>query len=100
MSSDSSDDTPGIVQRLFLFVFVGGTLEPLGMLLYLTVTSPGALETLTAGGVSPGEVVSFLLASPDRLLVAAGLGLLALVFAWNADSGGRVHHHTGGGGEF
>lgn len=99
MGSEDSDDRSGIVQKVLLLVFVGGILEPLGMLLYLTLVSPTALDTLMADGVTPGEVVSFLLASPDRLLVAGGLALLAVLFAWNADNGGSTHHH-GAGGEF
>ena len=97
MSSETSDDAPGIAQRLLILVFVGGILEPLGMLMYLQWSSPAALETLLAGGVSVGEVVAFLLASPDRLLVAGALALLAVLFAWNADSGGTPHHNLGGG---
>lgn len=99
MGEESSGGGFGIVQRVLLLVFVGSILEPLGMLLYLTLVSPTALDTLLAGGVTPGEVVSFLLASPDRLLVAGGLALLAVLFAWNADSGGSTHHH-GAGNEF
>lgn len=85
MSSDSEET--GVAQRVFLFVFVDGILEVLGMVLYLSVTSPAALDRLRSGGVGPGEPVSFLLASPDRLAVAVGLAVLALVFAWNATPG-------------
>ena len=99
MTSKKSNDTTGIAQKVLLLVFVGGILEPLGMLLYLTLFSPTALETLLADGVSPEEVVPFLLASPDRLLVAGGIALLAVLFAWNADtSTGGTHYGAGGGG--
>ena len=97
MSSDTSDSSPGIVQRVLLLLFVGGILETLGMLLYLQWASPAALERLMADGIQVGELISFLLASPDRLLVAGGLAILALFFAWNAESGGPVHHNVGGG---
>ena len=100
MSAGSSDNESGIGQTLLLLVFVGGILEPLGMVTYLLWSSPAALEELMAGGISPGEVVSFLLASPDRLVVAGALALLAALFAWNADTGGSTHYHNPGGGEF
>ena len=98
VSSEASEDSPGIVQKLLVLVFVGGILEPLGMLMYLQWSSPSALEALLADGVSLGELVSFMLASPDRLLVAGVLALLALLFAWNADTGGSTPHHNLGGG--
>jgi hypothetical protein len=100
MSSEPSDDEPSIAQKLLLLVFVGGILEPLGMLMYLLWSSPTALERLMAGGTSLGEVGSFLLASPDRLLVAGALALLALLFAWNADTSESTPHHNLGGGGF
>jgi hypothetical protein len=98
MSEESTDDTPGVAQRLLLLVFVGGILETLGMLMYLLWSSPAALEALMADGIGPGELVTFLLASPDRPLVAGALALLALLFAWNAEAGGSTHHHNPGGG--
>jgi hypothetical protein len=98
MSSEPADDTPGIVQRVLLLFFVGGIIEPLGMLLYLQLSSPAALETLVSDGVTLDEVISFVLASPDRILVAAGLALLAFLFAWKADTGGGSPHHNVGGG--
>jgi elongation factor P--beta-lysine ligase len=99
MSSDSSDDSPGILQNVLTFVFVGGILEVLGMLLYLSQTSEAALDRLMTGGMSLEDVVMFLLASPDRLLVASGLALLALILVWKGGNSGR-HHHVEGGGDF
>jgi uncharacterized BrkB/YihY/UPF0761 family membrane protein len=98
MASETSEDELGIAQRLLLLLFVGGILEPLGMLMYLMWSSPTALERLMEGGISPGEVLPFLLDSPDRLAVAVAIALLALLFAWKADPGGSTHHHNPGGG--
>jgi hypothetical protein len=97
MSSESDDDF-SIVGKILLFVFVAGFLEPLGMLMYLSLLSPSSLDRLMQGGISLGELVSFLLASPDRLLVVAGIALLSLLFALKADPGGDTHHHNPGGG--
>ena len=100
MGSEPSDDSPGTAQKVLLLVFVGGILEPLGMLTYLLWSSPAALERLMADGIDLGDVVPFLLASPDRLLVAGALALLALLFAWNADTSDTTPHHNLGGGGF
>ena len=96
MSPDSSDDSTSIAQKALIFVFVGGILEPLGMLMYLLWSSPMALERLMTGGISLGEVIAFLLASPDRLLVAGVIALLALLFAWKADTDDTTPHHNPG----
>jgi hypothetical protein len=85
---------------LFSFLFVGGILEVLGMLLYLEVTDQSAAaQALMADGVQPGELLPFLLASPDRLLVAIGLAIVAVLFV-RADSSGSGHHVGGFDGGF
>jgi hypothetical protein len=102
MTGESSGDGSGIVQKALSFVFIGGILELLGMLLYLSVTSEDALRNLTADGITLEEVTAFLLTSPDRLLVAGVLALFALLLVWKADRGGRTYHtgHGGNGGDF
>ena len=71
---------------------------------WLGVRSPGALGSLTAEGISTGEVVQFVQASPDRRLVAGVIALLAVLFAWRTTVDGASGSHThdagdGGGGD-
>ena len=82
---------------LFSLVFVVGLTELFGMMLYLQWKHEAAFEALTADGVTPAEVVDFLLAAPDRLAVAGGLAVLGVLLAVTGDSSGRGHH---AGGDF
>ncbi|WP_284011304.1 hypothetical protein [Haloarcula pelagica] len=84
-----------VVGFLFSLVFVGGMVEFFGMVLYLQWRDQAALQALTAGGVTPPEAISFVLASPDRVVVAALLAVLSVVFVVTGDSGGSGH--VGGG---
>ncbi|WP_324760818.1 hypothetical protein [Haloarcula montana] len=45
----------------------------------------------TADGVTPPEVIAFVLASPDRILVAAVLAVVSAVFVLTSDSGESSH---------
>jgi hypothetical protein len=82
-----------LVGTAITLVFVGGMLELLGMLLYMQWANEAALDALVAGGVTPAEVVGFLQASPDRLLVAAGLAALAVLLVVGGGSGSGSHVH-------
>jgi uncharacterized membrane protein YgcG len=82
---------------LFSLVFVVGMTELFGMMLYLQWKHEAAFEALTTDGVTPAEVVDFLLASPDRLAVAGGLAVLGVLLAVTGDSSSRGHHVGGGG---
>lgn len=84
-----------VVGFLFSLVFVGGLVEIFGMMLYLQWRDQAALQALTAGGITPAEVLTFVLASPDRILIAALLAVLSVVFVVTGDSGGSGH--AGGG---
>jgi uncharacterized membrane protein YgcG len=80
-------------------VLVGGMVEALGMAGYMLWRNEAALDALVAGGVTPAEVVQFLLASPDRLLVAGGLGVLAVLMVRGGGSGsGHAHGNVAGDG--
>ncbi|WP_436910464.1 hypothetical protein [Halosimplex marinum] len=86
---------------VFSIVFVVGMLEFFGLTLYMLWRNEAALDALTAGGVTPGELIAFLLASPDRLVVAAVLAVLGLLMVFTGDSGGSHgdgHVHDGFGG--
>jgi len=84
-------------------VLVLAVVEALGLSLYLRWAGEPALETLLAGGVSLTEVVAFLTASRERLLVAGGLAVASLLLVLTGGSGGGVGHTDaddgfGGGG--
>ncbi|MFC7078689.1 hypothetical protein [Haloarcula halophila] len=80
---------------LVSLVFVGGMLEFFGMILYLQWRDEAALRALTADGVTPPEVAAFVLASPDRILVAAVLAVVSVGFVLTSDSGGSRHADGG-----
>lgn len=90
---------------LFTLVFVGGILELIGMMMYLQWRHEAALERFMAGEITPAGTLDFLLASPDRMLVAVALAVLALFMVLTGDSGGSTHDGgvdfgDGGGGGF
>jgi hypothetical protein len=92
-----------LLKRVFglaSFLFVFGILETLGMMFYMEWANEAALRQLVAGGVSVGEIVQFLLASPDRLFVAAVLAAVSVAFFRIDSSGGgrRAGHGVGFGG--
>ena len=84
-------------------VLVLAVVEALGLSLYLRWAGEPALEILLAGGVTLTEVVAFLTASRERLLVAGGLAVASLLLVLTGGSGGGVGHTDaddgfGGGG--
>lgn len=81
---------------LVSLAFVGAIVELIGMTMYLQWRSEEALNGLVAGGVTPMEAVRFVLASPDRLAVAGGLAVLAVLLVLS-DSSGSGGHVDGGG---
>jgi hypothetical protein len=81
---------------LFTFLFVGGMLEFFGLMFYSMWRDEGAFRRLLADGVTPNEVVAFLTASPDRMLVAGGIAVVAFVMVRSGGSGGSSHVHADG----
>ncbi len=53
--------------------------ELVGLYIYFQFYHRSAFETLIDGGLTPASGVAFLVASPDRLLVAVSLAVLAVV---------------------
>jgi len=83
---------------LFTLVFVGGILEVIGLLFYMQWRDEAALNAFTEGGFTIPELIGFLTASPDRMLVAGGLAVLAVFMVVSGGSGGSTTHGHGGGG--
>lgn len=69
-----------VLEAVLGLVIVGGVLETLGLLLYLTTFHEAAFEAFLDSAITPVAFVEFMLASPDRLLVAVGLAILAVIF--------------------
>lgn len=67
--------TRGIVHHLFIL----GMFEAFGLMVYVQFTAKAAWLELRTGGIQLNEILPFLLASPDRALVAVGLAVLAVV---------------------
>ena len=93
-----------VVGTLFSLVFTVAIVEGLGLTGYLQWRHPEAFESLLAGGVGIGEVLSFLSGRPDALGVAVVLFVIAVVLVVS-DSGSSGHAdgwdghdgHDGGG---
>jgi uncharacterized membrane protein YgcG len=76
-----------LVSVLVSIVFTVGILEALGFVFYMQWQNPQALQRLMSDGVTPARVLEFVLASPDRMLVAGGLAVVGVVMALNSGSG-------------
>jgi hypothetical protein len=95
-----------LVGFVFSLVFVGGILEVLGLMFYMQWRDEAALNAFIEGGITVSELIGFLTASPDRMLVAGGLAVLALLMVLGGNSGGSTSHggfgdggHGGFGGD-
>jgi hypothetical protein len=67
--------------------------EAFGLFVYVQWRASDAVDRLLADGVSPGEVVGFLFARPDLVVVAGILAVVGLLLAVFGDSGGRSRRH-------
>ena len=84
-----------LVTFVVSLVFVGAILELLGLALYLQWASEAALNDLLAGGVGFTEAVEFILASPDRVLVAGVLAAVSVFIVLADRSGASSNRHAG-----
>ncbi|WP_318569001.1 hypothetical protein [Salinigranum marinum] len=84
---------------VFEFAVVLVMVEFFGLTLYLWWANEAALDAFLTGVRTPAAFVSFLLAAPDRSLVAGGLAVLAVFLVLSGESGtGTSHVHDGGFG--
>lgn len=75
-----------VVGVLFSLVFVVGILEFLGILLYTAMTNEAAGQALMQNDPTPMKFAAFVMASPDRMLVAGVLAVVGALLVLTGDS--------------
>ena len=96
-----------IVGFLFSLVFTTAIVEGFGLFGYSKWRHGATVEAMTADGLTPSEVVTFVFGHPDVLGVGVVLFFVAFWLVLSSDSGGSTTHAGGwddgdgdGGGGF